>query len=70
MSEETFQITPIGAAYVDALPDRKKAKAIHRRFLKARICPSSPLFNEADVVKFYADRGQKVAAFCCGIKVG
>jgi hypothetical protein len=53
-------ITPLCAAFVEALPNRVKAHRINRRFKQQKKCPSSSLFTVAEVEKFYADRGVKV----------
>lgn len=66
--EYQFSITPIGAAYVEALPDGKKASAIERDFKKNARCPTSAIFNAEQVVEFYKQRGLKVTAIPHGVK--
>lgn len=64
MSDKTelMEITPLGSAYVEALPDQKKAKRIERDFKKLNQCPASALFDGPALEKFYAERGQKIFA--------
>ena len=54
---QEYQITPLAAAYVEALPDRKRAKAIERRFKSHGECPTSAVFDRAAIRKFY---GRKI----------
>lgn len=57
-----LELTPLGAAIVEAMPDRKKMKAIQKDFTEHKICPESDVFSGREVVAFYAERGEKVVA--------
>lgn len=46
-------ITPLGAAVVEALPDRKMVAKINHDFKRIKCCPVSALFDEADIQRFY-----------------
>jgi hypothetical protein len=59
MQQPTLEITPLGAALVEAMPDRKKMARIRRMFREKK-CPDSELFTAKAVEKWYADRGQKI----------
>ncbi len=59
---DDFVLTPLGAAIVEALPDRKLVNKIKSDFRRRSICPVSVIFDEASVEKFYLERGQKVKA--------
>lgn len=51
---DVAQITPLGAAIVEALPNQKKANAIHRAFRRSGKCPTSAIYpTKEDVDKFY-----------------
>lgn len=39
-----FRVTPLGAAIVEAMPDRKAAAKIKRDFHRTGTCPTSCLF--------------------------
>lgn len=43
---QVVQITPLGAAVVEALPDQKKVARIKRAFREQRVCPASKLFTQ------------------------
>lgn len=60
--QKKFEITPLGAAIVEALPDQKRKKEIQRQFEKHRKCPASLMFDAGQVEQYYADRGEKVTA--------
>lgn len=60
--QETFQITPLGAAIVEALPDRRKVRAINRRFETEHRCPVSRVFNAEQLVAYYRQLGVSVEA--------
>ena len=47
------RITPLGAAVVEALPDRKMVAKINRDFKRLKACPMSELFDHAAILKFY-----------------
>ena len=49
---ETYRITPLGAALVDALPDRKAVNKVKRDFRERGICPASSLFSPYQVNKW------------------
>ena len=52
------QITPLGAAVVEAMPDRKAMSRLQRRFKVQRECPTSMLFPTKDSVEgFYREHG-------------
>lgn len=55
-----FQLTPLGAAIVEAFPDQKKARSIKRAFSKLRVCPASEMFDRDAVEAFYRQRGHKI----------
>jgi hypothetical protein len=42
--ELSFRLTPLGAAIVEALPDRAKVAKIKREFKKTGKCPPSVIF--------------------------
>ncbi len=59
--KQTFTITPLGAAVVDALPDQQKVKAIGRAFKQEKVCPTSGCFQTPEsVADFYRARGQQI----------
>lgn len=60
--KEAFVLSPLGAAIVEAMPDRKRVRTIKRRFKNQRECPASLVFNRAQVEQFYKERGQQVQA--------
>lgn len=60
--QKLYQITPLGAAIVEALPDRAAARRIQRNFRRKRLCPPSAIFSPAEVVAYYRARGEKVRA--------
>jgi len=47
------RITPLGAAVVEALPDRRIVAKINRDFRRLKVCPMSALFDEAGINAFY-----------------
>ena len=54
--EGSFRITPLGAAVVEAMPDRKAVAAVKRKFRRTGECPTSAIFpTEGRVVGFYAE---------------
>ncbi len=59
---KTITISPLGAAIVEALPDRKRKQKIERTFRQLGECPTSELFDAAEVESFYAKRGQSIKA--------
>jgi hypothetical protein len=48
-------LTPLGAAYVEALPDRRKARRIVRRFRETGSCPVSGVFPTLRSVREWYD---------------
>lgn len=56
-----LHITPLGAAIVEAMPDKKKQQRIQRRFKQGK-CPSSAIFTREQVEDYYQQRGVKVVA--------
>jgi hypothetical protein len=63
-----YQIAPLGAAIVEALPDQKRKRSVQNNFDKYKICPASALFTESDVVAYYAERGVEVTS-CSSLAV-
>ncbi len=61
-SSETFSITPLGAAMVEALPNQQQVRTIKRQFKKQAKCPPSGIFNAQELVTFYAARGQQITS--------
>lgn len=61
-------ITPLGAAIVEALPDRDRVRRIKRRFREKRVCPTSAVFDADGVREFYARLGERVAGVSPGVK--
>jgi hypothetical protein len=59
MPQPTLEITPLGAALVEAMPDRKKMAHV-RKLFKQKKCPDSELFSVEEVEHWYFDRGQKI----------
>lgn len=59
-------ITPLGAAIVEAMPDRKRMAYIKARFKKKRQCPVSKLFTAEELVSFYKEEGLLVVAVPSG----
>lgn len=51
--DKAFLITPLGAAIVEAMPDRKMVNKIKRDFKRLRRCLTSDLFDEAAIKEFY-----------------
>ena len=60
-------ITPLGAAIVEALPDRARVARIKRRF-RDGLCPTSAVFDADGVRRFYAALGQRVKPVDRGVK--
>ncbi len=61
VDEKTYSITPLGAAVVEAMPDRKKMSRIQSRFKKTGDCPVSELFpTKKDVIDFYDQLSENV----------
>ena len=56
------QLTPLGSAIVEAMPDRKMVKTIKRIFRKSGQCPASALFSELEVKAFYSKKRTKKGA--------
>ncbi len=60
-SDLELTITPLGAAIVEAMPDRAKTRKINREFKNKRLCPTSSLFPTARLVKdYYVKKGMVV----------
>jgi hypothetical protein len=57
-----LRITPLGAALVEAMPNRKLMRRIQTRFEKNHECPEAKLFSAKEVAAYYRKRGQKVRA--------
>lgn len=60
--QKTFELTPLGAAHVEAMPDNAKRKKIQREFDKQGKCPASSIFNAEQVEAYYKARGLSVTA--------
>lgn len=63
-----LEISPLGAAIVEALPDREKVRRIRRRFKERGTCPTSAIFDADAVRSFYARLGQRVKPVHPGVK--
>lgn len=57
-----YRITPLGAAVVEAIPDRRKVRKIQRDFEQKKECPASAIFTAEEVEAFYREIGQEVTA--------
>lgn len=56
-NKQTFVITPLGAAIVEAMPDRKKVAKVNKDWKQKRFCPTSAIFPTPRLVRdFYAPR--------------
>jgi len=53
MSCSRYRITPLGAAIVEVLPDRRMVATINRDFKRLKVCPTSSLFDEERIKEFY-----------------
>lgn len=60
--QETFELTPLGAAHVEAMPDDAKRKRIQRAFDKRGQCPTSAFVSAEQVEAFYKAKGLSVTA--------
>jgi len=56
---KTLEISPLGAAIVEALPDRKRVNAIKAEFKRSGKCPTSALFKTDDEVNGYYSANQE-----------
>lgn len=65
---EELEITPLGAAIVEALPDRARVSKIKRDFNRRRVCPTSELFGDKAVRAFYKLRGKAISPVSPGVK--
>lgn len=55
-----YVLTPLGAALVEALPDRALVCKIKDRFRRRGTCPTSQVFPTAQAVKdFYRAKGER-----------
>lgn len=59
--QKTSEITPLGAAIIEALPDRDKVRRVKALFKKKK-CPVSVIFDKTGVEAFYRERGQTITA--------
>lgn len=59
---QEFEITPLGAAIVEAMPDRKLMRRIKTRFKQKNECPSSQIFDARAVKAFYKTKGLSIMA--------
>ncbi len=63
MAQQTqVEITPLGAAIVEAMPDRDRMKRIKRQFKTHKRCPASDVFDAEAVEAWYRERGQRIKA--------
>lgn len=46
----SYRLTPLGAAVVEALPDRRRVAEIKRRFRKDGTCPCSLVFPTPEAI--------------------
>jgi hypothetical protein len=53
VSTKRFRITPLGAAVVEAMPDKKMVAKVNHDFKKYKMCPMSELFDFDAVKAFY-----------------
>jgi hypothetical protein len=61
MNNESFTITPLGAAIVEAMPDQKKVQKLQRAFKSQHQCPTSAIFpTPGSVMEYYGARGQHI----------
>jgi hypothetical protein len=51
--KDTCHITPLGAAVVEAMPDRKMVNKVNRDFKRFKWCPMSALFDHAAIMAYY-----------------
>jgi hypothetical protein len=56
MKNDLYQITPLGAAIVEALPNRKLVRRIRVNFRRRLICPVSSIFDAEGIQKFYSGK--------------
>ena len=61
-------ITPLGAAIVEALPDRRKVARVKREHKAGLVRASRPFPTKESVEKFYAARGERIIGIQGGIK--
>lgn len=59
---KSLEITPLGAAIVEAMPDRTKVARVKSLFKNKKQCPVSMIFDKKGVEAFYKERGEKIAA--------
>lgn len=58
-----FTITPLGAAIVEAMPDKASEREVQRAFRREAKCPTSRLFPTKESVEtFYLEHGSQVTA--------
>lgn len=60
--ELLVMITPLGAATVEAMPDKKLMTRIRLRFKNHQECPVSKIFSHEQLEQFYAERGATIKA--------
>lgn len=56
MISRNLQITPLGAAIVEALPDRERVKKIQRDFRRGKLPPVSEIFPTVTSVREFYGR--------------
>lgn len=62
-ADDQYVLTPLGAAYVAAMPDDKLMIKIGRDFKKLRVCPTSRIFpTKKSVEDFYREQKQRIRA--------
>jgi len=64
-----YILSPLGAAMIEALPDRGRAREIGRQFREHRRCPASNLFPADAVVEFYRALRLTIEALPAGEEV-
>ena len=57
-----LEITPLAAAIVEAMPDRKLVLRIQRQFKQKGNCPPSAIFTAQEVESYYQQRKMNVKA--------
>jgi len=64
MNKDTFVLTPLGAALVEAMPNRIKMQKLRRDFKRRKICPvSGPFPTAVTVTLFYTARQMPIRGF-------
>ena len=69
-SSDQLTLTPLGAAIVEAMPNKRLMAGIKREFRKNGECPPSRIFSCEQVEAFYRERGTNVRSWLYGVKRG